>query len=241
MTALAAALVTKLKVSNNLSGDDVQAIEALPIRRRDLEAQQRIVADGDRPIDCCLLFSGFAYRAKTIIDGRRQVLSLHIPGEIPDMQSLHLHVMDHDLITMTPCVVGLISHDAVKALGRARPAVADAFWRETLIDAAIFREWIVNVGARPANARLAHLLMEIYRRLEVIGQAKDDEFVFPITQADLGDCLGLSAVHVNRVLQELRREGFVEVQRGRFRILERAKLEAFGSFEDGYLHLKPTS
>ena len=153
MTALAAALVTKLKVSNNLSEDDVQAIEALPIRRRDLEAQQRIVADGDRPTDCCLLFSGFAYRAKTIIDGRRQVLSLHIPGEIPDMQSLHLHVMDHDLVMMTPCVVGLISHDAVKALGRAQPAVADAFWRETLIDAAIFREWIVNVGARPANAR----------------------------------------------------------------------------------------
>ena len=153
MTALAAALVTKLKVSNNLSEDDVQAIEALPIRRRDLEAQQRIVTDGDRPTDCCLLFSGFAYRANTIIDGRRQVLSLHIPGEIPDMQSLHLHVMDHDLITMTPSVVGLISHDAVKTLGRARPAVADAFWRETLIDAAIFREWIVNVGARPANAR----------------------------------------------------------------------------------------
>ena len=119
--------------------------------------------------------------------------------------------------------------------------MADAFWRETLIDSAIFREWIVNVGARPANARLAHLLMEIYRRLEAIGQAKDDEFVFPITQADLGECLGLSAVHVNRVLQELRREGFVEVQRGRFRILERAKLEAFGGFDDGYLHLKPTS
>ena len=241
MTDLAVALVTKLKVSNNLSEVDIQAIEALPIRRRDLEAQQRIVADGDRPTDCCLLFSGFAYRAKTMVDGRRQVLSLHIPGEIPDMQSLHLHVMDHDLVTMTPCVVGLISHDAVKALGRARPAVADAFWRETLIDAAIFREWIVNVGARPANARLAHLLIEIYRRLEAIGQAKDDEFVFPITQADLGECLGLSAVHVNRVLQELRREGFVEVQRGRFRILERAKLEAFGGFDDGYLHLKPTS
>ena len=241
MTDLAVALVTKLKVSNNLSEVDIQAIEALPIRRRDLEAQQRIVADGDRPSDCCLLFSGFAYRAKTMVDGRRQVLSLHIPGEIPDMQSLHLHVMDHDLVTMTPCVIGLISHDAVKALSRARPAVADAFWRETLIDAAIFREWIVNVGARPANARLAHLLMEIYRRLEAIGQAKDDEFVFPITQADLGECLGLSAVHVNRVLQELRREGFVEVQRGRFRILERAKLEAFGGFDDGYLHLKPTS
>ncbi|MCS3893347.1 CRP-like cAMP-binding protein [Bradyrhizobium japonicum USDA 38] len=241
MTNLATALVTKLKISNDLGDDDLRAIEALPIRRRDLESQQRIVADGDRPTDCCLLFSGFAYRAKTIVDGRRQLLSLHVPGEIPDMQSLHLHVMDHDLVAMSPCVIGLISHDAIKALGRARPVVADAFWRETLVDAAIFREWIANLGGRPANSRLAHLLMEIYRRLEAIGQARNDEFVFPITQADLGDCLGLSAVHVNRVLQELRREGLVEVQRGRFRILQRKKLEAFGGFEDGYLHLKPTS
>ena len=141
------------------------------IRRRDLEAQQRIVADGDRPTDCCLLFSGFAYRAKTIIDGRRQVLSLHIPGEIPDMQSLHLHVMDHDLIMMTPCVVGLISHDAVKALRRAQPAVADAFWRKPSLMLPYFGNGS-SMWAHGLRMLVAHLLMELYRRLEVIGRQR---------------------------------------------------------------------
>ncbi|WP_246756911.1 Crp/Fnr family transcriptional regulator [Bradyrhizobium neotropicale] len=153
---LARTLTTKLTVSNSLDGDDIRALQNLPIRTRNLEALQVIVADGDRPAECCLLTEGFAFRSKTTF-GRRQVVSLHIPGEIPDLQSLHLKVMDHDLITLTPCITGVIPHDALRQLNRERPNVAAALWRETLIDAAIFREWIVNVGRRSAAARMTHL------------------------------------------------------------------------------------
>ncbi len=174
-----------------------------------MKAREVIVRDGERPTDCCLLVDGFAFRSKTTVDGERQVLSLHIPGEIPDLQSLPLGVMDHDLTTLTPCTLGFIAHADMIELNRARPNLAAALWRETLIDASIFREWIVNVGRRSATARLTHLLVELHRRLEAIGLTKGGEFGLPVTQADLADCLGLSTVHVNRVLQYLRREGFL--------------------------------
>ncbi len=236
---LATTLTTKLTVSNSLDGNDIRALQSLPIRTRHLEALQVIVADGDRPTECCLLTEGFAFRSKTTFDGHRQVVSLHIPGEIPDLQSLHLKVMDHDLITLTPCTTGFIPHDALRQLNRERPSVAAALWRETLIDAAIFREWIVNVGRRSATARMAHLFIELYQRLQAVGLAKDGGFELPITQSLLGDCLGLSSVHVNRVLQDLRGAGLLTVNRANFQLLQQEKLEDVAGFDGTYLHLDP--
>ena len=236
---LATALLTKLTISNQLDSADVEAIERLPIRMRDIKARQVIVADGQRSTDCCLLAEGFAFRSKTTSDGERQTLSLHIPGEIPDLQSLHLNVMDHDLMALTPCTIGFIAHSALKALNVERPSVAAALWRESLIDAAIFREWIVNVGRRSATARAAHLLLELYYRLKAIGRAQDGEFEFPATQNDLADCLGLSAVHINRVLQHLRSDGLVAVSRSNFQLLQLEKLADLAGFEPAYLHSEP--
>ncbi|MBR0750931.1 Crp/Fnr family transcriptional regulator [Bradyrhizobium jicamae] len=237
---LAATLLTKLTVSNRLDGEDVQAISRLPIRLRHLQAQEMIIADGAQSEDCCLIAEGFAFRAKSTIDGSRQVLSLHIPGEVPDLQSLHLHIMDHDLMALTPCTVGFIAHDALKALNTARPSVAAAFWRESLIDAAIFREWIVNVGRRSATARMAHLFVEMHQRLKAVGRTHEGEFAFPITQADLADCLGLSTVHVNRVLQTLRRDGVLAVNRADYHILDMDKMSDIGGFDPTYLHQDPS-
>ena len=172
-------------------------------------------------------------------DGLRQVLSVHIAGEIPDHQSLHLHVLDHDLITVTPCVLGFVSHSDMKDLTYGRPNLAAALWRETLIDSAIFREWIINVGRRDAIPRMAHLLIELHRRLKSIGHTRDGEFGLPVTQVDLGDCLGLSTVHVNRVLQYLRKEGLIAVRRSEFHILQHQRLEELGQFDPAYLHLGP--
>ncbi|QQO13244.1 Crp/Fnr family transcriptional regulator [Bradyrhizobium diazoefficiens] len=237
---LASALITKLTVSNNLDADDIRAIHSLRIRARHLDAGEVIVADGDRPSDCCLIADGFAFRSKTTADGKRQVLSIHIPGEIPDLQSLHLEVMDHDLIAVTPCLLGFISHDELREVNRQRANLASALWRETLIDGAIFREWIVNVGRREATPRMAHLLIELHKRLKAIGHTRDGEFGLPITQADLGDCLGLSVVHTNRVLQHLRKEGLVSVTRSEFHILKPKQLEELAGFEPTYLHLTPS-
>ncbi|MGY3533892.1 Crp/Fnr family transcriptional regulator [Bradyrhizobium sp. USDA 4452] len=236
---LASALITKLTASNILDGADVQALQQLPIKQRRLAAQQIIVADGSQPQECCLLEEGFAFRAKMTPDGHRQVLSLHIPGEIPDLQSLHLNVMDHDLLTLTPCSLGFIPHAALRNLNRQRPKVADALWRETLIDAAMFREWIVNIGRRSATERMAHLFLEVHSRLRAIGRTTDGDFSFPITQGDLADCLGLSVVHVNRVLQSFRKEGLIRAGRSEYRIVDHSKLQEVAGFDPTYLHAHP--
>jgi CRP-like cAMP-binding protein len=238
---LATALLTKLTLSNHLDGADVQAIQRLPIRIRDVKARHVIVADGDRSTECGLLAEGFAFRSKTTPDGERQTVSMHIPGEIPDLQSLHLNVMDYDLIALTPCVIGFISHRSLKALNIERPNIAAALWRETLMDAARLREWIVNVGRRSATARTAHLLLALHHRLRAIGMAQDGEFGLPVTQTDLADCLGLSAVHVNRVLQLLRAEGLLTVSRSEFHLLQQEKLEELAGFDPAYLHQQPQS
>src|SRR5436190_9166823 len=134
-------LVRKLQITTALDADDVKAIERLPINAKELPAHTAIVREGERPAQSCLLIDGFVCRSKTTDAGKRQILSIHISGDIPDLQSLHLHVMDHDVTTLSRSTVGFITHDALRALTRERPRVADALWRETLIDAAVFREW----------------------------------------------------------------------------------------------------
>ena len=141
-------------------------------------------------------------------------MSFHIPGDIPDLQSLHLEIMDHSLATVVPTKVAFIPHEAVRTFLRAHPRIADVFWRETLIDAAVFREWVVNVGRRDAYARIAHVLCEIYVRLRAVGLVDGQAYQLPITQAELGDATGLSTVHVNRTLQELRGNGLITTPKG---------------------------
>jgi len=238
-TDFAARLLTKLTASTILDDDDTRAIQDLSIRSRELGPNKVIVAEGDRPRECCLIGEGFAFRSKTTFDGQRQVLSLHIPGEIPDLQSVHLKLMDHDLVTLTPSTLGFISHEELRGLTRRRPNVAAALWRETLIDAAIFREWVVNLGRRSATTRMLHLLAELYYRLEAIGRARDGMFEFPITQTQLADCLGLSTVHVNRVLQELRKQDLVKVNRSEFQLLKLDELKHLAGFDPAYLHQDP--
>jgi CRP-like cAMP-binding protein len=236
----ASALITRLAVSNHLDGEDIRAIQSLRIRERHLGAREIIVADGARPGECCLIVEGFASRSKTTAEGERQVLSLHIPGDIPDLQSLHLGIMDHDLVSLSPCTLGFISHAELTEVTARRPHLAAALWRETLIDGSIFREWIVNVGRRAALPRMAHLLIEVHERLEAIGRTRGGAFNLPITQIDLGDCLGLSVVHTNRTLQALRGERLVETDRSGFNLLDEERLKELAGFDRTYLHLTPS-
>ncbi|MCP3390449.1 Crp/Fnr family transcriptional regulator [Bradyrhizobium sp. CCGB12] len=238
--AIRAALVRRLRISSGISDDDVKEIESLPISVRQFPAETPVVRDGERATDCCLIVDGFSVRSKTIPSGKRQILSIHIPGEIPDLMSLFLHVMDHDLTTLTPSTLGFISHEALRALHRRRPSVAEIFWRDTLIDSAMFREWIVNVGQRSAPARLAHVLIELRDRLRVIGRVDGDSFEMPLTQEQIGEALGITAVHANRVIKQLRQEGIVEFHRGRVTVLDERKFLELADFDDRYLHQSPT-
>ena len=171
-------------------------------------------------------------------DGRRQILSFHVPGDVPDLQSLHLHTMDHTLSALTQATVAFIPHESLRDLVAARPTIAAALWRDTLIDAAIFREWMTGLGRRDARGRIAHLFCEMYLKLQAVGLAADHRCDFPPTQTEMGDALGLSTVHVNRTLQDMRAQELISLQGRSLHILSWKGLEAAGEFDPTYLHVE---
>jgi CRP-like cAMP-binding protein len=173
-------------------------------------------------------------------NGKRQILSIHIPGEVPDLLSLHLHVMDHDLTALSDATAGFIPHDALRGLTADRPRVAAALWRETLVDASIFREWIV-VSRSPAACRIAHLVTELANRLKAVGLSAGENFQLPMTQVDLADALGLTPVHVNRVMQELRKGGLLDFRRNVVTLNDAPKLRELADFDELYLHQSAAS
>ena len=231
-------LIRRLESIAPVSDEERRAIAALPITVRDLRADQDIVRDQDRPSQCCVILEGFACRYKLLPGGRRQIVSFHIPGDIPDLQSLHLEIMDHNLGTVIASKVAFIPHETVRLFLRAHSRIADVFWRDTLIDAAVFREWVVNVGRREAYGRIAHVLCEVYVRLRAVGLANGQSYLMPVTQAELGDATGMSTVHVNRTLQELRRDGLISTPRNGQVVIESWDgLQKAGEFDQTYLHL----
>jgi CRP-like cAMP-binding protein len=232
-------LVRKLESIAKLQENERQALLELPITIRTYGPDQDIFRDGDRPSECCLILEGFAFRYKLLADGRRQILAFHTPGDIPDLQSLHLKVIDHSLGTLVRTRTALISLHDLRALCRQYPGLAAVLWRDTLIDAAMFREWMVGLGRRSAHERIAHLLCEMTLRLAAVGLSDSRSCDLPITQLELGDALGLTAVHVNRVLQDLRRDGVIVLSASRLIVLDWQSLRAIANFDPTYLHQDP--
>jgi CRP-like cAMP-binding protein len=228
-------LIRKLESVFALTDDERQALETLPMQVAVLKDHQDIVREGDCPSRSCLILSGFACVYK--LTGGRQIVSFAIAGDIPDLQSLHLKVLDNSVSTISPCRVGFVTHDALRDLCTRYPRLAAAFWRETLIDAAIFREWVVNVGQREGASRMAHVLCELLVRLRAVGLAEDHVCDLPITQVEFADALGFTPVHVNRVLQHLRTEGLIVTQGTRLTIPDWDRLKQVGEFDPTYLHL----
>ncbi|UVF22394.1 Crp/Fnr family transcriptional regulator (plasmid) [Microvirga terrae] len=231
------ALIRKLESIAHLTPEETAALQRLPLHLKTVAADQDIVSEGDTASECCLIVAGFACRYNITAAGKRQILSFHISGDIADLQSLHLTVMDHSLGALIPCKLAFIQHDDLRALMRAHPRLGDLFWRDTLIDAAVFRQWVVNVGRRPALTRMAHLLCELLVRLRAVELVEDHAFDLPVTQADLADAMGLSNVHVNRVSQELRKLGLIAFQGKTLRVLDWEGLKTTGEFDPTYLHL----
>jgi CRP-like cAMP-binding protein len=229
-------LARKLAQVGPLSRDERAAVLALPVTVKDFGADADVVREGDIPTDCAILLEGFACRYKLLASGRRQILSFHLPGDIPDLQSLHLKIMDHGLATLLPSKVALIRHERVRELIARFPRIGSTFWRDTLVDAAVFREWIVVVGSRPAVGRTAHLLCELYHRFRVAGLTVDNSFQLSLTQRELGDALGLSLVQVNRSIQKLKREGLIRIRDGLVTIVNWGGLQRRAEFDPTYLH-----
>lgn len=231
-------LIRKLESISAISEEDKSALLQLPLRVKDIPEDQDIVREGDRPSECCLILDGFVSRYKMMASGKRQILSFHTPGDMPDLQSLHIHVMDHSLGTLVPTRVAFIPHREMLELCRRYPSVAAAFWRDALIDAAIFREWIANIGRRNAYQRLAHIFCELEMRLAAVGLSKDHSYDLPLTQEEIGDAQGLTTVHVNRTLKQLRENGLITFERSKITIRNWEGLQAAGEFSPAYLHLR---
>jgi CRP-like cAMP-binding protein len=230
-------LIRHLEQFGPLPEDEKRALGSLVTRVREIEADQDIVAEGDRPDDCKVILEGFVYRYKLLPRGRRQIMSFQIPGDVVDLQGFLLGEMDHSLGTLTATKVGDIPHDRLLEATERYPRIARALWQSTLIDSAVFREWMVGIGRRSASQRIAHLLCEMSVRLRRMGLVNDGSFELPVTQAEIGDALGLSNVHVNRSIQTLRRKQLITFQGGRVAIHDWKGLKAAGEFESRYLHL----
>jgi len=226
----------KLMRLERLSQDDIDAFLALPHRLKWLDLGGYIVREDDRIEHCCVLLEGIAIRHKVTNGGNRQIVSIQIPGDFVDLQNSLLDIADHSVQTLTKAHVALIPVTAIEMLIAQRPALGRALWRDTLIDAAIFREWIVNVGRRDAASRIAHLLCELAVRLAFAGMAEDHCYKMPLTQEQLADAVGLTPIHVNRTLRDLERQNLIRRDKRTMCILDWPALEELGDFNDRYLH-----
>lgn len=232
-----AGMVAKFEKRAVLDDADRHALFGLPFRERTCEAGLYLVRDGSPIDECVLILEGFAFRHKLTVEGTRQIVSLHIDGDFVDLEGALLNVSDHNVQTLTRCKVAVVPRRHIRALLRARPAIARAMWVDTLVDASIHREWVLNVGRRQAPERIAHLFCEIGRRLEVAGLARPDGFLLPMTQEQLADATGLTPVHVNRTVKALEADGFVQRNRRFLRVPDWQALRSFAGFNEIYLHL----
>lgn len=230
-------LLDRLVSRVSLTQADKDAILALPHRVRVLRTGERFVRQDEKPTHCCLMVSGFTVRSKLVADGARQILAIHMKGDMVDLQNVLLERSDHNVDALTLAEVIMIPRTALEELAFARPSVGKALWLETLVDGSIFREWIANVGRRDARTRIAHLLCEFAVRLEAAGLAETSRYELPMTQEQLADAVGLTTVHVNRTLMAMRKEGLIYLNGRSIRVPDWPKLAREADFDAKYLHM----
>jgi CRP-like cAMP-binding protein len=232
------AVTSKLGAFARLSADDRNALAAASSNYRFIEARHDLISEGDSPRYVHVVLDGWAAGYKTLSDGKRQIAAFFLPGDFCDANVYVLKKMDHSIGAITRLRVAVISPDEMNILTANRPRLTQALWWEGLVTAAIQREWTLNLGQRSAYERLGHLLIELYLRLKAVGRAHNERCDFPLTQNDLADATGLTAVHVNRTLQELRRDGLIELERKQLQILDPKRLMERAMFNPNYLHLE---
>jgi len=220
----------------SLTDQDKEALSALPWTRRVYPRDAYLAREGEPTSICTVLLGGFAFRQKLVSDGARQIISFHIPGEFLDLQNCLLDVADHNVQALNRASVAAIPKAALLDLMTARANIRRAIWLDTLIDSSIFREWVVNLGRRDARGRIAHLLCELADRLRAAGIAEGEACDFPLTQEQIADATGLTAVHTNRTLQALRKDGVISLTSSRLVILDWNRLVEIGDFNERYLH-----
>ncbi|WP_018700599.1 Crp/Fnr family transcriptional regulator [Amorphus coralli] len=228
-------MLRKLRALEPFSEEEQRLLTSLYTRTVHLGPRQDVVREGDRARECSLLLSGLACRYAMTADGKRQITAFIVPGDIFDIQSLLLEVMDHSVGTIAPSTVAMIPHETLIQISNDSPRVSRAVWKESLFEAAVFREWIVNLGRRSAYQRIAHVMCEFYARHKLVDLVDGDSVAWPMTQTEIADATGLSVVHVNRSIQALRGEGLIRLAAGVLTIQNWSGLAEAGQFEGRYL------
>ncbi|MDQ8756823.1 Crp/Fnr family transcriptional regulator [Sphingosinicella sp. LHD-64] len=230
-------LLRKLRARDEIADLEELALGRLAGEIRDYPADKTVIQEGE-PLDfSSLLLEGMMCRYKDLRDGGRQISAIHVPGDFLDLHSFTLKRLDHNVMAMTRCKVVLVPHERLKAMTEEEPHLTRLFWFSTNLDAAMHREWELSLGRRSAIARVAHLFCELQARLEIVGLAEEAGYDFKFTQTEIAECVGLTSVHVNRVLRQLRERRLVEFRGGRVTMLDRAGLERIAEFRPAYLYL----
>jgi CRP-like cAMP-binding protein len=230
-------LLRKLANFTELSAEESNAVNECCSDVREVGAREDIISQGDRTGAVKLLLEGFACRYKVLEDGRRQIVAYFVPGDLCDLRVFILKRMDHSIGAIVASKVAHISPENVLKLTHTYPTLTRALWWSTLVEEAILREWIVNVGQRNALERMAHLFCELLYRFRSVGLNEGLSCTLPLTQVELAETLGLSSVHVNRTLQELRRQKLITLEGGTLTIQDLPALKEVSFFNSDYLHL----
>jgi CRP-like cAMP-binding protein len=229
--------IRKLEQAAPLTQDERRALIPLLQEELSFKARTDIAVEGDHPAFSTVLLEGWAWRYRMMADGRRQILSIQIPGDWTDLHSYFIRTMDHSVAAVTDCRVAKIPHGKIRDLIEQHPRFAQILWRDTALEAAMHREWIVDLGARRSEERLAHFLCELRVRLDGVGLAQGEGFPFPFTQEAVGDIIGVSTVHANRVVQAMAEEGLAKFGRGVCTVTDWSKLRSAAGFDQTYLHI----
>ena len=231
------ALIRKLEHGALLSSEEKRALENACGSVRQLPPRTNLVSEGDPAPKVNVILEGFACRYRLQSDGRRQVVGLLLPGDMCDIRVCILKQMDHSIGAITRLRVAMITPEEMDELTSSFPRVTQALLWHELVTSATQREWLLNIGQRTAYQRLAHLFVELYLRLRSVGMTQHNSCDFPLTQNDLADATGLTPVHVNRMLQDLRHDGLIELERKHLRIPDIERLKDVAMFNPNYLHL----
>lgn len=227
----------KLRARDSVSREEEAAIRGLVGSVIEVPADKTVVRHEETLNHSLLLLSGWLARAKDLPSGQRQIAELHVAGDFADLHGFTLKYLDHDVITVTRVRIATVPHERLTELTERFPHLTRLYWLMTNIDAAIQREWTLSLGRRTAIARMAHLLCELNERLSLVGLVENNAFEFPLTQVEFGECLGLTSVHVNRTLQELRRRELIELENRRVAIFDLDALKRVAQFDDAYLYM----
>lgn len=230
------AVVAKLNRFVTLSDEDRSAVEALCWNTRRVAAQRDIISEGSRPVGVHVILEGWACRYKTLRDGSRHIPAFLLPGDFCDLQAPMLDRMDHGIAAITPVKVATVSHAQMAASALDRPNVMLALHWVTLVDLAVLRTWMVGLSGRSALGRVAHMICELRDRSASVGIGDREEFPFPLTQVELADATGQTAVHANRIVSQLRSSGLADIRNGTVTIINPIALEAAAEYDSNYLH-----